>query len=128
MEKVMVGKKKKAQEVEQEKIVGYIHATLDATNGPTGEKFDSLLASLHQRVEMIEGTIKEAAESKEAAEADTVNEALCARAAEQLEVMKVELAKEVELDEARKAVEAIAAEKAAKKAAAAEKKAAKKKK
>ena len=122
MIKVMVGKKKKAKEEEQESIVGYIHATMDADK--PGEKFDSLLASLHTRVEGIENNIKEVADGIAAEECDPLNPALLARAGEQLETMKVSLAEEVEIDEQRKAAEAAAAEKAAKKAA----KAAKKKK
>lgn len=166
IEMVKVGKKKKQRDEEQEKIVGYIHATLDATK--EGERFDSLLASLHNRVELLESSLKESADDTSAGEADPVNEALLARAAvstvqcravqtehgrhldvyrplpprtecqrpqavclccrdhslrafawfqETLETLKSELGAEVEIDEARKAAEAIAAEKAAKKAA-----------
>jgi hypothetical protein len=191
---VMVGKKKKARVVQEPKITGYIHATLDAAADKEGEKYgatdgcedmtsfdkkrteealaefterkeisemigekrggkawgkpiddegpaplepiplgdtvleeggqDWLLDSLYRRVSLIEEGQKEVTEGAEKGDMDPVNADLLTRAAERLEVLKVELQAEIEVDEERKRVEAIAKAKAEAKAA----KAAKKKK
>ena len=184
---VMVGKKKKAKMVQEPKITGYVHATLDAAVDKEGEKYgatdgcedmtsfdvkrteqalaefterkeiaemvgekrggkawgkpiddegpaplepipmgdtvleeggqDWLLDSLYRRVSLIEEGQKEVAEGMEKGDMDPVNADLLTRAAERLEVLKVELEAEIEVDEERKRIEAIAKAKAEAKAA-----------
>lgn len=78
---------------------------------------DWLLDSLYRRVSLIEEGQKEVAEGAEKGDMDPVNADLLARAAERLDVLKVELEAEIEVDEERKRVEAIAKAKAEAKAA-----------
>ena len=89
----------------------------DDPDGP-----DWLLDSLYKRVSLIEEGQAEVAEGTENADMDPVNADLLSRAAERLEVLKVELEAQIEVDEERKRLRAIEKEKEEKKRLKAEKK------